>query len=130
MSSEKDSARLDLWLWAARFFKTRAQAQKAIKGGKVSLNGQRVKPAKPISVGDRLVITKNELSYTIDVSALSEKRLKAALAEALYEETPQSRTEREERIAARKAEWQSEARPMKRPDKRQRRQLRAMTRGD
>lgn len=130
MSSEKDSARLDLWLWAARFFKTRAQAQKAIKGGKVNLNGQRVKPAKPVSVGDRLVITKNELSHTIDVLGLSEKRLKAPLAEALYEETPQSRAAREERIAERKAEWQSEARPIKRPDKRQRRQLRAMTRGD
>ena len=130
MSPEKDNARLDLWLWASRFFKTRAQAQKAIKGGKVNLNGQRIKPAKPVSVGDRLVISKNELTYTIDVTELSEKRLSASLAQTLYQETPKSQAEREEKMATRQAERHSEAKPIKRPDKRQRRQLRALTRGD
>jgi len=130
MSLEKDNTRLDLWLWASRFFKTRALAQKAIKGGKVSLNGQRVKPAKTISVGDRLTITKQELNYIIDVLALADRRLSAVQAQALYAETPDSQAAREARLMEKKAQRRSEVRPPKRPDKRQRRQLRALTRGD
>jgi len=130
MASEKDSVRIDLWLWAARFFKTRALAQKAVKGGKVTLNGQRVKPAREIKATDRLVVTKEDLNHTIDVLAVASKRLSAPLAQALYAETPQSQAEREAKIAQNRLERLSHASPLTRPDKKQRRQIRAMTRGD
>lgn len=130
MSSEKDGVRIDLWLWAARFFKTRGQAQQAVKGGKVSLNGQRVKPAKDLKCHDRLVISKDDLTYTIDVLGLSEKRLSAPLAQALYQETEQSQKAREERIAQKRLERHSHSSPPTRPDKRQRRQIRSLIRGD
>jgi len=130
MSFDKDSVRIDLWLWAARFFKTRSMAQSAVKGGKVSLNGQRVKPSKEVHTHDRLVITKEDLSFTIDVLDLSDKRLSAPLAQALYAETVESQQAREERLAQKRLERQSHARPMTRPDKKQRRQLRALIRGE
>ena len=130
MGSEKDGVRIDLWLWASRFYKTRAQAQQAVKGGKVSLNGQRIKPAKELKVQDRLVITKDDLSYTIDVLGLSEKRLSAPLAQALYQETPESQKAREERLAQKRLERHSDSSPPTRPDKRQRRQIRSFIRGD
>ena len=129
MSSEKDGVRIDLWLWSARFFKTRSQAQSAIKGGKVSLNGQRVKPAKEIHLNDRLIINKNDLSYTIDVRGLSEKRLSAPLAQALYEETPESEQAREDKLEQMRLERHSHTSPITRPDKRQRRKLRELLRG-
>lgn len=90
-----EGVRLDRWLWAARFFKTRALATEAIDGGKVHLNDRAVKPAKAVKPGDRLEITTGRTRYTVDVTALSDRRGSAAQAATLYEETPESRAERE-----------------------------------
>ena len=104
MSAELASVRLDKWLWAARFFKTRSIAADAAGGGKVQLNGERAKPAKPVKVGDQLVIRSGDYEWTIAVVALSERRGPATVAQGLYEETEQSRLAREEKAAQLKAE--------------------------
>jgi len=90
-----DPIRLDRWLWAARFFKTRSVATEAIKGGHVHLNGQRVKPAKAVTIGDRLEIRKGELRFVVDVIDLSGKRGSATIAQGLYTETQESIESRE-----------------------------------
>lgn len=87
--------RLDKWLWAARFFKTREQAIEAITGGKVHLNGQRTKPGKTLTPGDRLDITKEPYRWAITVKALDRQRRSAALAANLYEESGDSLAARE-----------------------------------
>lgn len=117
-------ARLDKWLWAARFFKTRAQAQTAVKGGHVHLNGQRSKPSASLSVGDRLHITKGPFGFTVDVDALSEKRGPATQAQTLYTETQDSIDAREQAAAERRARRAQLPHHAGRPDKRQRRELR------
>jgi len=81
-----DSVRLDRWLWAARFYKTRSLAQTACDGGKVDLNGQAAKPARPVRVGDRLRVTLGEWRRELLVRALGERRGPAAEARALYED--------------------------------------------
>jgi ribosome-associated heat shock protein Hsp15 len=98
------SVRLDKWLWAARFFKTRSIAADAAGGGKVQLNGERAKPAKPVKVGDQLVVRSGDYEWTINVVALSERRGPATVAQGLYEEIEQSRLAREEKAAQLKAE--------------------------
>jgi ribosome-associated heat shock protein Hsp15 len=90
-----DSVRLDRWLWAARFFKTRSLAAGAVDGGKVHVNGTRVKRAKTISIGDELSITKGVYEFTVIVEALSQKRGPASEAGTLYSETEASRRQRE-----------------------------------
>ncbi|MGB0867389.1 MAG: RNA-binding S4 domain-containing protein, partial [Granulosicoccaceae bacterium] len=85
-----DNVRLDRWLWAARFFKTRALATEAIRGGHVQVNGQRVKPAKGVTIGDRLEIRKGELTFLIGVLELTDKRVSAPIAQTLYQEEPES----------------------------------------
>lgn len=87
--------RLDKWLWAARFYKTRSLAADAIDGGKVQVNGARVKRARPVAVGDELRIRKPPFEFVLTVCALSEHRRSAAEARALYEETPDSIAARE-----------------------------------
>jgi ribosome-associated heat shock protein Hsp15 len=87
--------RLDKWLWAARFFKTRSIASSEIEGGHVDLNGERAKPAKPVKIGDELRIRLNQYTHVIHVKALSERRGPARDARLLYEETEESRRERE-----------------------------------
>lgn len=82
--------RLDKWLWAARFFKTRSLASDAIKGGKVHVNGQRVKPGKEIDVGARLTITREQARWEVVVKGLNKQRRPAGEAVLLYEETPES----------------------------------------
>jgi ribosome-associated heat shock protein Hsp15 len=129
MESEKNSVRIDLWLWSARFFKTRSQAQQAVRGGKVSLNGQRPKPAHGVKTKDRLVISKGEVQYTIDVLALASKRQSPPLAQTLYEETSDSIETRAHHAEERRLMRLSQAKPETRPNKQQRRQLRALTRG-
>jgi ribosome-associated heat shock protein Hsp15 len=119
-----DGLRVDKWLWAARFFKTRSLAAQAVGGGKVQVNGGRAKPARPIRVGDRLQIHKAGFDYSITVLALSERRGPAAVAQTLYEESEDSRQRREilrerQRLAA-----ATTPRPPSRPDKKARRQLR------
>lgn len=116
--------RLDKWLWAARFFKTRSQASAAVKGGHVHLNGQRTKPSASLRVGDRLRITKGPVCFTVDAAGLSEQRGPAAQAQALYAETPESRAEREAAAAERRARRAYMPHHDGRPDKKQRRELR------
>ena len=89
-----ERVRIDKWLWAARFFKTRSLATDAIDGGKVALNGERVKPAKEIKAGDRLEVRTQSGSFTVLVKALSDKRGNAGAAQLLFDETIESRTAR------------------------------------
>jgi ribosome-associated heat shock protein Hsp15 len=115
--------RLDKWLWAARFFKTRSLAKAAIEGGKVQLGGSRVKVSKEISVGDQLRIRQGWDEKDIEVLALSDQRRGAPEAQSLYRESAESITRREETAAARKAAGGMIERPAKRPTKKQRRQI-------
>src|SRR5690606_38024499 len=86
--------RLDKWLWAARFFKTRSLAGEAIEGGRVTLNGDRAKPAKELKVGDRLAVRRPPFEHVLVVKALSDKRGPATVAATLFEETGESRARR------------------------------------
>ena len=86
--------RLDKWLWAARFFKTRSLAVQAVDGGRVSVNGERAKPAKDLKVGDTLAIRRPPFEHVVVVKALSDKRGSATIAAALFEETAESRARR------------------------------------
>jgi ribosome-associated heat shock protein Hsp15 len=118
-----DKLRLDKWLWAARFFKTRSLAKHAIEGGKVHLAGQRVKVSKEISVGDQLQIRQGWDEKVVVVKALSGQRRGAPEAQLLYEETVDSLAKREADGAARKAAGGMIDRPAQRPSKKQRRQI-------
>jgi ribosome-associated heat shock protein Hsp15 len=95
MDDSDDRVRLDKWLWAARFYKTRSLAAEAVAGGKVQVNGERVKRAKPVQVGDEVRIRQGPYEYQILVRALSERRGPASEAVQLYEEKAESRTSRE-----------------------------------
>jgi ribosome-associated heat shock protein Hsp15 len=92
---ESARVRLDRWLWAARFFKTRALAAAAIGGGKVEVNGERTKRAKPVAVGDRLRIRRGPFEYVVEVRALSEHRGPATAALSLYTEDAEGKRRRE-----------------------------------
>jgi ribosome-associated heat shock protein Hsp15 len=92
---EDGRVRLDKWLWAARFFKTRALAAEAVEGGKVQVNGDRPKRARPLQVGDEVRVRLGPYEHTISVRALSARRGPASEAAGLYEETPSSRAARE-----------------------------------
>ena len=113
--------RLDKWLWAARFFKTRSLAQKAVAAGRVKLSDERVKPAHDVVVGHSIVVRVGEIDWHLRVKGLSEKRGPASEARKLYEETDAGRAERERRTDLRR--WGAEpARALKgRPTKRDRR---------
>lgn len=103
MTGEADKLRIDKWLWAARFFKTRALAADAVEAGRVQVNGVRVKPAKAITVGDALDIRVGQYRFEVEVQALSAKRGSAPEAQKLYRETDDSRTRRETLAAQLKA---------------------------
>ncbi|KZX51332.1 RNA-binding protein [Halioglobus sp. HI00S01] len=118
-----EKLRLDKWLWAARFFKTRSLAKAAIEGGKVHLAGQRVKVSREIQVGDELQIRQGWDEKVVIVEALSDKRRGAPEAQQLYRETADSVQRREEAAAARKAAGGMIDRPVSRPTKKQRRQI-------
>ncbi len=118
-----ESIRLDRWLWAARIYKTRARAAKAIDGGKVHLNGNRVKRAKPVKPGDELMITKGMYDYHLIIQALTDRRGPAAEAQKLYEETPQSRQARQVLAAELKVAPTPAFRGKGRPTKKERRQI-------
>ena len=98
--------RIDKWLWAARFYKTRALAVEAIEAGHVSVNGERPKPAKVLKVGDGVVLRRAPFEHVIEVKALSDKRGPAVVAATLYEETPESRAKRTAIAAEMKAQPQ------------------------
>ncbi|MHC9085888.1 RNA-binding S4 domain-containing protein [Luteimonas sp. RIT-PG2_3] len=120
------SVRLDLWLWAARFFKTRSLAKQAIETGKVDVDGQRAKPARAVRVGDALRIVRGEEALEVSVQALSAKRGPAAKAQALYAESESSRIAREARATELRAARAGYQAPEHRPDKRARRLIRAL----
>lgn len=117
--------RIDKWLWAARFYKTRALAADAVTGGHVHINSERSKPSHPIKTGDVLKITKAGTTFIITVTALSERRGSAEMAQALYVEDAESVTRREQERLLYKLNAAASPRPLKRPDKRERRQLKA-----
>ena len=117
------NVRLDKWLWAARFFKTRAIARDMVQSGKVQYNGQRTKPGKHVELGAMIKVPAGWDNREIKVLGLSDKRLSAPLAQALFEETAESVTKREENQAARKLSAFHSPKPDHRPDKKQRRQI-------
>jgi ribosome-associated heat shock protein Hsp15 len=117
------SIRVDKWLWAARFFKTRSGAQQAVEGGKVRLGGERIKPAKDVRVGDELMIQIGAYLWTVRVAQLSDKRGPATVARTLYTEDEASRTQREAQAALRKFAAEPAQERHGRPTKRERRQL-------
>jgi ribosome-associated heat shock protein Hsp15 len=123
MSDNADRLRLDKWLWAARFFKTRILAAEAVGGGKVHVNGQRAKPAHALRIGDVLAIRKGPYEFVVTVKALSAQRGPAPAATQLYEETAESRATRELAAEQRRLVNLSIPRPDRRPDKKQRRQI-------
>ena len=123
MEKQLEKQRLDKWLWASRFFKTRALASEAINGGKVHLNGGRVKPGRVIKPGDQLSITKGQLEYLIEVKALNSKRRPAKEAVLLYEESAESTLAREQRMIEIKAMNAQMPFSEKRPSKKDRRRI-------
>ena len=123
MEEEKEAVRLDKWLWAARFYKTRTLAKEMIDGGKVHYNGQRSKPNKIVEVGATLKIRQGSDEKEIVVLALSTQRRGAPEAQLLYRETEQSLANREKLAMARKMNALSMPHPDRRPDKKERRDL-------
>ncbi|WP_303906843.1 RNA-binding S4 domain-containing protein [Thiohalomonas denitrificans] len=119
----REEVRLDKWLWAARFFKTRPQATEAINGGHVHLNGGRVKPSRSVRAGDELTITKGTTRFDIVVTGLSGRRGPASEAQKLYDETEESCKRRVTQAENRRLLAAGEPRPERRPDKRQRRHI-------
>ena len=123
-----DEVRIDKWLWAARFFKTRRAATEAVSGGRVLVNGVRVKPAKEVRPNDLVEVRVGQAAWTVRVRALADKRGSAAAAAALYEETPESAALREERAQQRRLAAPPGADLGARPTKRDRRRLEALRR--
>jgi len=115
--------RIDVWLWAARFFKTRSLAQQAVAAGRVKLNGDRIKPAHAVKVGDGVVVRIAEFDWNIVVRGLAEQRGPAPQAQLLYEETETSRTERQKRADQRRWGTEPSLQLKGRPTKRDRRLL-------
>ena len=115
--------RIDRWLWAARFFKTRSLAKKAVEGGKVQVENQRAKPSKELQINQTLQIRRGETTQTVVVRALSEQRGPAAQAQTLYEETAESIELRESHRSSRRMERAGLTEPSGRPDKKDRRAL-------
>jgi ribosome-associated heat shock protein Hsp15 len=125
-----DETRIDRWLWTARFFRTRSAATEAVAGGRVHLNGGRVKPAKDVRAGDTVEMTLDDTRREVLVLAVADRRGPASVARSLYEETPQSVARREQRAAERRF-----ARPLgadlgTRPTKQDRRRLEALRRAE
>ncbi len=118
-----DKVRLDKWLWASRFFKTRKDSVDAINGGKVHLNGARVKPSRNVQIDDRLEITRNNEKYVITVTGLNDKRRPAKEAQLLYNEDEKSIEARESEREIRRINNASVAMPTTKPNKKQRRQM-------
>jgi ribosome-associated heat shock protein Hsp15 len=121
--------RIDKWLWAARFFKTRSAAQQAVEGGRVKLNGERTKPARELKSGDTLSIHIGAYEWLITVARLVDRRGPASVARTLYEEDPASHARRQEQAANRRFMPEPAAARRGRPTKRERRQLERWRRG-
>jgi ribosome-associated heat shock protein Hsp15 len=123
-----EQVRIDKWLWAARFYKTRSLATEAVVGGHVQLNGARVKPAKDVRAGDKLELRIGTQRWSLVVTGVSEKRGPATVARTLYEETPESAAAREAQAAARRLARPLGAELGERPTKQARRRLDALRR--
>lgn len=121
-----DSVRLDLWLWAARFFRTRSLAKQAIETGKVEVDGQRAKASRSVRIGDALTVARGEEVFEIEVRGLSDQRGPASVAQALYAESEASKTRRAETLASLRAARAGYQPPESKPDKRARRLIRAL----
>lgn len=118
-----ERVRADRWLWAARFFKTRSLSTDAIDAGRVRVNGERIKPAKDLKVGDTVTVNVSSLEYVVKVKGLSDKRGSATIAQTLYDETEESRLRREELQQKRQRFADPAEKIFARPTKRDRRQL-------
>jgi ribosome-associated heat shock protein Hsp15 len=123
-----EQARVDKWLWAARFFRTRSAATAAVVGGRVHVNGARVKPSKDVRVGDTVEVTVRSVKRTVEVAGVSDKRGPAAVAATLYVEAPQSISAREDAALERRLARPPGADLGARPTKLARRRLEAMRR--
>lgn len=123
---EQGAVRLDVWLWAARFFKTRSVAKQAVETGKVEMAGQRPKCSRAIRVGERMRVSRGDEVFEIEVRGLSDQRGPAAAAQMLYLESEDSRLRRAELRARQLAERNGYQAPEHRPDKRARRLIRAL----
>jgi len=132
MGTDEVKLRLDKWLWAARFFKTRSMASVAVSGGKVHCNGQRVKPARIVQIGDALRIKRGILEMTVIVKGVSGQRRSAKEAAELYLETEESLSTRERQREERRLlrSIHDNAHPVGRPTKRDRRLIHDFTRND
>jgi len=126
-ADEPARLRIDKWLWAARFYKTRSLAARAVEGGKVKLNGERVKPAKEVKTGDGLEVRSGELHWRVEVRAVASRRGPAAEAALLYAESDESRMRREHMVAMRRAGPHPGHDTHGRPTKRDRRMIRRFT---
>ena len=126
MKEPLTTVRLDLWLWAARFYKTRSLAKQAIESGKVEIEGQAAKPARPLRGGEQLVVRRGEERFEIQVLALSDKRGSATIAQTLYGESDESRERRLREAAERRAANAGYRPPSGKPDKRARRLIQAL----
>lgn len=123
MNTSLSTVRIDKWLWAARFFKTRSLATEAVDGGRIKLNGIGVKPAKDVKVGDRIEIAMGAVCWEIVVTGLSEKRGSATVAHTLYQETEASERKRQEAAEARRFQVEPALELHGRPTKRDRRSI-------
>ncbi len=128
MDSKDQGIRIDKWLWAARFFKTRSLASKAVNGGRVHINEARVKSSRTVHVGDVVQITKGELEWHVAVLALNAQRRPAAEARLLYEESEESKQRRHHAREMRKMFHAGHSAPAGKPDKRDRRKIREFIR--
>ncbi|WP_275289424.1 RNA-binding S4 domain-containing protein [Halomonas elongata] len=124
-----DNVRLDKWLWAARFYKTRALAKKAVEGGKVHYNGGRAKTSKNVEIGALIKVPQGWDIWEVEVVALSEQRRGAPEARLLYRETSASEACRTSEAERRRQANQAMQHPFKRPDKRERREIKRFMRG-
>ncbi len=128
MKETREKVRLDKWLWAARFFKTRSRAAQAVNGGKVHLNGSRVKAARAVNVGDDLLVSRGNVEFKVKVMGLSLYRRPAVEAQLLYEEYEESILAREENRDLRRMFNTSHSAPAKKPNKRDRRKIKEFVR--
>ncbi|GBE08549.1 heat shock protein 15 [bacterium BMS3Bbin11] len=121
--TDDNETRIDKWLWAARFFKTRSLAAAAVKGGKVRVNGDRAKPSRLVKILDQLYIKRGDFSFDISIIAIAEKRVSARQAKLLYTETDKSIRQREKLTETIRIERKAAAQYGGRPDKQGRRNL-------
>lgn len=125
-AAASEPPRVDAWLWAARFFKTRALAKQAVERGHVTIGGVKCKPGHLVRLGDRLRVERGDEAFELDVVGLAHKRGSAAVARALYVESAASIAARDAVRATRRTERAGYAPPPRRPDKRARRLIRAL----